>query len=80
YDPFSAETLKILPPPHPSYKSLILETVHKKFCVSADKVKQMLKEEEEGVIFHKEPARSAQSSAVAVAPKKEESNAPAPLI
>lgn len=79
YDPFSAETLKVMPPPHPSYKNLILETVHKKYCMQADKVKQMLKEEEEAVIFHKDTSAPVRQSTVAPA-KKEESNAPAPLI
>lgn len=88
YDPFSAETLKVLPSNHPSYKNLIFETVHKKYCVSVDRVKQMLKEEEEAVIFHKEekaPAMQAEekkfaAEAVAASPKSSEGATSSPLI
>ena len=33
YDPFSAEVLKVLPAPHPSYREKILETVKAKFAL-----------------------------------------------
>ena len=51
YDPFSAETLKILPAPHPSYKDKILEHSRRKYAMSAEEVKKILKEEEESVVF-----------------------------
>lgn len=53
YDPFSAETLKVLPSAHSSGKSRVLEMGHKKYCLSVTEVKKMLKEEEEAVIFRK---------------------------
>src|SRR3990167_1433539 len=39
YDPFSAETLKILPAPHPSYIDKILEHSRRKYTMSAGEVK-----------------------------------------
>lgn len=78
YDPFSAETLKILPSTHGSYKTEMLDLVHKKYCMNAEDVKKMLKEEEEAVIFHKD-AGSPERKPV-TAPVKKESEASAPLI
>ena len=42
YDPFSAETLIIKKPPHPSYKDKIIEASRNKYAVPLDKVKEML--------------------------------------
>lgn len=47
YDPFSAETLKVLPPTHPSYKTRVIEASRRKFALNAEDVKRMLKEEED---------------------------------
>lgn len=55
YDPFSAETLRVLPPPHPPYKQEILERVRSKFAMSADAVKQMLDEESRQAQFGTKP-------------------------
>ncbi len=63
YDPFSAETLKILPAPHPSYKSKIIEASHQKYAMHVEEVKKMLKEEEEAVIFRKNGNTSSATSA-----------------
>lgn len=46
YDPFSAETLKVLPPPHPSFKKRIIETSRRKYTVSAEAAKKLMAEEE----------------------------------
>ncbi len=51
YDPFSAETLKVMPAPHSSYKERIVEASRRKYAMPAEEVKQMLKAEEEEVIF-----------------------------
>lgn len=53
YDPFSAETLKVLPAVHPSYKERIVEASRQKYAMTADEVKRMLQEEEEAVTFRK---------------------------
>lgn len=49
YDPFSAETLKILPAPHPSYKERIVSASRKNFAMHINEVQRLLKEEEEAV-------------------------------
>lgn len=68
YDPFSAETLKIMPAPHQSLKNRIVEMSRKKYSMHVDDVKRLLKEEEEAIIFRKQgggggltPARPQQS-------------------
>jgi len=45
-DPFSAETLKILPPTHPSYKEKIIEYNRQIYCSSIEEVKRRIAEEE----------------------------------
>ncbi len=41
YDPFSAETLKVLPPPYPSNKELVLEASRKKYSITPEEVEQL---------------------------------------
>ena len=50
YDPFSAETLKILTPPHRSYKQEILEASRRKYTIPADAAKKLIAEEEATII------------------------------
>lgn len=45
-DPFSAETLKILPPPHPSYKNRIIEFNRQNYCAPLEEVKRKIINEE----------------------------------
>ena len=47
YDPFSAETLQVLPAPHPSYKERILEASRRKYAKSVFEVERELKEEQQ---------------------------------
>lgn len=54
YDPFSAETLRIMPAPHSSLKKQIIEMSRRKYSMHVDEVKRLLKEEEEAVIFRKQ--------------------------
>jgi hypothetical protein len=58
YDPFSAETLKIMPPPHPSYRDRIVEASRKKYTIPADAAKKLIQEEESTIL------RSAQEKAI----------------
>ncbi|OGZ95016.1 MAG: hypothetical protein A2847_03025 [Candidatus Sungbacteria bacterium RIFCSPHIGHO2_01_FULL_50_25] len=51
YDPFSAETLKVLPATHPSNRERIKESSRKRYAMSAEAVAEMLKEEEESLLF-----------------------------
>ncbi len=50
YDPFSAETLKVLPPPYRSYKKEIIEASRRKFAVPLGEAKKIIEEE---VVFEK---------------------------
>lgn len=54
YDPFSAETLKVLPPLHPSYRDKIIQNSRERYAVHIDKVKEMLRVEEEATWGAKE--------------------------
>jgi len=46
YDPFSAETLKVLPAPHLSFKNKIIESSRQKYTIPADSAKKLIAEEE----------------------------------
>ena len=46
YDPFSAETLKVLLPTHPSYRGEVIEASRNKYSVSATEVEKLISEEE----------------------------------
>jgi hypothetical protein len=75
YDPFSAETLKVLPPGHPSYKKEIIERSRQKYSITADAAKKLIVEEEAGIL------RSAQEKAMIESKKAtEEAKPPEPLI
>ncbi len=70
YDPFSAETLKVLPPTHPSYRDRVIEASRRKFSIPADTAKKLIAEEESTII------RSAQEKAAITGKKAEETSAP----
>ncbi|HXF44131.1 MAG TPA: type IV secretion system DNA-binding domain-containing protein [Candidatus Paceibacterota bacterium] len=65
YDPFSAETLKVLPAPHGSFKTDIIEASRRKYSISADAAKKLIEEEEATII------RSAQEKAIITGKKRE---------
>ncbi len=52
YDPFSAETLKVMPAPHPSYRERIIEQSRAKYSITADAAKKLIKEEESSILRH----------------------------
>jgi len=58
YDPFSAETLNILPAPHPSYREEIIESSRNKYSISKDAAAKLIAEEESTII------RSAEEKAI----------------
>lgn len=58
YDPFSAETLKVLPPSHPSYHERVIEQSRRKYTISAEAAKKLIAEEEASIY------RSAQEKAI----------------
>jgi hypothetical protein len=63
YDPFSAETLRVLPATHPSYRQRIIEASRRKFAITADSAQKLIAEEEASII------RSAQEKAAIVGGK-----------
>lgn len=75
YDPFSAETLAVLPAPHRSFRKEIIEQSRAKYAISADAAKRLIAEEESTII------RSAQEKAIIEGKKPSESVLPPePLI
>ena len=58
YDPFSAETLKVLPPTHPSYRKEIYEASRRKYSISKGAAAKLIAEEEATII------RSAEEKAI----------------
>ena len=70
YDPFSAETLKVLPPTHPSYRKEVIEASRRKFSIPADMAKKLIAEEESTII------RSAQEKAAITGGNKHQTEAP----
>ena len=75
YDPFSAQTLRVLPPPHPSYKDRIIALSRQNYSIPADAAKKLIAEEE-ATIF-----RSAAEKAIIEGKKLSEADKnPEPLI
>ena len=57
YDPFSAETLKVMDPPHRSFRQEIIDSSRKKYSMPVDTAKKLIQEEESTIL------RSAQEKA-----------------
>ncbi len=76
YDPFSAETLAVLPVPHRSFKPEILASSRGKYAIAVDAAKKLIQEEEASIL------RNAQERAVLQSkPSAGEGNsAPQPLV
>lgn len=58
YDPFSAETLKVLPSPHASFREEIIKRSRARYTIPADAAKKLIQEEESTIL------RSAQEKAI----------------
>ena len=58
YDPFSAETLKVLKVPHRSFKEDIIAESRRKYSIPADAAQKLIAEEESSIL------RSAQEKAI----------------
>ena len=58
YDPFSAETLKVLPATHPSYRQEIIDASRRKYSIPKDAAQKLITEEEATII------RSAEEKAI----------------
>ena len=57
YDPFSAETLRVLPATHPSYRDRVIDASRRKYAIPAGEAQRLIAEEESTII------RSAQEKA-----------------
>ena len=58
YDPFSAETLRVLPPTHPSYRQEIIDASRRKYSIPKGDAAKLIAEEEATII------RSAEEKAI----------------
>ncbi len=65
YDPFSAETLKVLPPTHRSYKEEIIASSREKYAMHVDEVRKIYEHEESTIV------RSASEKAAVTGNKDE---------
>lgn len=70
YDPFSAETLRVLPPTHPSYRDEIIAASRRKYSIPKDDAQSLIAEEESTII------RSAEEKAMIEGKGKHEDKAP----
>ncbi len=50
YDPFSAETLRVLEPTHTSYRKEIIQSSHEKYTIHKDAAAKLIAEEEASII------------------------------
>ena len=76
FDPFSAETLKVLPPNHESYKDEIIQHSRNKYALSLEEVKKKLEEEER----IKEEKEVEEATGKSKKSEKEEDKEPEPLV
>jgi type IV secretory pathway TraG/TraD family ATPase VirD4 len=75
YDPFSAETLAVMVPPHRSFREEIMAASRRKYAIPADSAKKLIQEEESTIL------RSAQEKAIIEGRKLSEiEKPPEPLI
>ena len=81
YDPFSAETLKVLSGARASHKDRIVAHSRKKYAIPVGEVKKMLKEEEEAILFRRQAAAASAGEPKEAAESAESNDAPpAPMV
>jgi hypothetical protein len=85
YDPFSAQTLKVLPPSHKSFKDEIIKLSREKYTISAEAARELMEREESKImrssheksIIEGKPARhDAEASGGGKGPETEEAPKP----
>ena len=69
HDPFSAETLKVLPPTHVSYREQIIQQSRQEYTISAEAAKELIAKEEAMIL------RSTQEKAIIEGKKTKEGKA-----
>ena len=77
YDPFSAETLKVLAPTHPSYRNEIIASSRSKYSLPIDVAKRLISEDEEARLKEAKEKFVSPSTPVHEAKKDE---VPPPLV
>jgi len=77
FDPFSAETLKVLPATHDSYKKEIVEQSRQKYTLSLKEVKKKLEEEER---LKKETKEESKGETKKETKEEKENKEPEPLV
>ncbi len=70
YDPFSAETLKVLPPTHESYREEIIAASRRKYAIPKGDAQKLIQEEESTII------RSAEEKAAIIGKKHDAKTEP----
>lgn len=70
YDPFSAETLRVLPPTHPSLRDEIISASRRKYAISKGDAQKLIQEEEATII------RSAEEKAAIAGKGKSDDDVP----
>ena len=81
FDPFSAETLKVLSGARASHKDRIVAHSRKKYAIPVGEVKKMLKEEEEAILFRRQAAAASAGKPKEAAESAESNDAPpAPMV
>ncbi|PIR46863.1 MAG: hypothetical protein COV07_02040 [Candidatus Vogelbacteria bacterium CG10_big_fil_rev_8_21_14_0_10_45_14] len=82
FDPFSAETLRVLPPTHPSYREEIMNISRSKYAVPVKEAKRLMAEEDKSARETKSVSTASQKSAsdTQASPTEPVDETPAPLI
>ena len=81
YDPFSAETLQVLPATHPSYRQEIIDASRRKYSIPRGDAAKLIAEEESTIIRSAEEKAIIEGRAKRIAKEKGEAGAEAePMI
>ena len=64
YDPFSAETLKVMPPAHASLKEKIVAYSRENYAMPVEEAKKLFAEEEKTLLFGKKAAEEKKEEEV----------------
>jgi len=80
YDPFSAETLKVLPAPHRSFRKEIVENSRSKYTISVDAAKKLIQQEESTILRSAREKAIIEGKSHSAAHNSQIDNTPEPLI
>jgi hypothetical protein len=80
YDPFSGETLQVLPATHPSYRKRVLDASRRKYSIPAGDAQKLIAEEESTIIRSAQEKAAITGSKVEKSEEKKEEKGGEPLI